>query len=309
VYPGDLAPTVTENLLAPTEGAVFTDAKIFVSGRLEDDHQIAQGQVAIVNAAGFYLTSSTNGTFSTTAFNPATSNNYRTAFLNSPGSPGSNFSFTTPAIPAGSYTVYVRGIDQNGLITPTPSVRHVTVNPPNSQPPVANFAAPVCTQNVCVFDGTTSTDENPAALTYSWSFGNPTGTGTSTSTAPKPTKTYATAGTFTVTLTVKDEFGLSSVPATRTVTITEPTNNTPPTAVFNQPSCSALVCNFSAVGSTDANVGDIITYSWTWADATANGTSSSMAHTFPAAGTYHVVLTVTDGWGKTATAFRDIAVA
>ena len=42
IYPGDLPPTVTENLLAPTEGTAFTDGRIFVSGRVEDDQQIAQ---------------------------------------------------------------------------------------------------------------------------------------------------------------------------------------------------------------------------------------------------------------------------
>ena len=46
---------------------------------------------------------SSSGTFT------STSASYRTAFLNSPGSPGSNFSYTTPTIPPGSYTVLVRG--------------------------------------------------------------------------------------------------------------------------------------------------------------------------------------------------------
>ncbi len=85
----------------PPKGTVFTDGRIFVSGRLEDDQQIAQAQVAIRNGAGQYMSSS--GTFTSTSVS------YRTAFLNSPGSPGSNFSYTTPTIPTGSYTVLVRG--------------------------------------------------------------------------------------------------------------------------------------------------------------------------------------------------------
>ena len=34
-----------------------------------------------------------------------------------------------------------------------------------------------------------------------------------------------------------------------------------------------------------------------------------MAHTFPAAGTYTVTLTTTDGWGKAATTTRAITVS
>ena len=36
-------PTLTDGLLAPTEGAAFTDGRILVSGRAEDDQAIARG--------------------------------------------------------------------------------------------------------------------------------------------------------------------------------------------------------------------------------------------------------------------------
>ena len=112
--------------MLPTDGTVFTDGKIFVSGRVEDDQQIAQAQVAIRNGLGQYMSSS--GTFTSTNVS------YRTAFLNSPGSPGSNFSYTTPVIPSGSYTVLVRGVDQHGFVTPVPSQRNVTVSGYDDEP-------------------------------------------------------------------------------------------------------------------------------------------------------------------------------
>jgi len=294
VYPGDLPPTVTDALLAPTEGSVFTDARIFVSGRFEDDQQMAQGQVAIRNSAGQYMSST--GTFT------STTESYRTAFLNSPGSPGSNFSYTTPAIPAGSYTVLVRGVDQHGFVTPTPSVRNVTVAPPASNPPVAHFTVS-CNQNVCSFDGRSSTDENAPTLTYAWTFGTNQGSGS----GPVPTKTYTAPAAYTVTLTVKDEYGLTGT-TSQTLTITEPAGNVAPTPVINPPSCAALVCNISGVGSADSNVGDTFTYLWNFGDGTPNATTSSMSHTFPAAGTYTVTLTTTDGWGKAASTTRQITV-
>ncbi|MDI1461847.1 PKD domain-containing protein [Catellatospora sp. KI3] len=293
IFPGDLPPTVTANLMAPQEGATFTDARIFVSGRVEDDQQIAQAQVAIVDSNGRYMSSS--GTFT------STSESWRSAFLNSPGSPGSNYSYTTPVIPAGSYTVRVRGVDQHGFATnPTADV-HVTVTVPPNNPPVANFTVS-CAQNVCTFDGRTSTDENTPALTYSWNFGQGSGSGA------VATKTYTSAATFNVVLTVTDEYGATATKTTP-VTVTEPAGNVAPVAVIGTPSCALLVCNFSGAASTDANVGDTRTYAWNWGDGTAQSTSASPSHTFAAAGTYTVTLTVTDGWGKFTTATVQVTVS
>jgi PKD repeat protein len=162
----------------------------------------------------------------------------------------------------------------------------------------------VCTNNVCQFDGRHSTDENATTLTYSWSFG----TGQGTSTAPNPKRTYTAAalpnppGTFTVTLTVKDQWGLVSDPVTVQVPMSEPPGNVAPNAVFNDPSCSGLTCNFSAVGTVDPNTGDSITYQWTFGDpgSGANNakTGSATSHLFSATGSYDVTLVATDGWGK-----------
>ncbi|MGE0307817.1 MAG: PKD domain-containing protein, partial [Acidimicrobiia bacterium] len=291
IYPGDQPPTVTETLLTPADGDAFTDGKIFVSGRVEDDRQIAEAQVAIRNAAGQYMSSS--GAFSST--NPS----WRNAFLNSPGSPGSNFSYTTPLIPPGSYTVLVRGEDSHGFVTLVPSERVVTVtNDTSNLPPVANFTY-TCTQNVCTFDGRTSTDENAPALTYSWNFGNGSGSG------PLPTRTYTSANSYTVTLTVRDENGLSGV-TSKTVTIVEPAGNLPPNAVFNTPACTARTCNFSASGSTDPNTGDSISYLWNFGDGGPTSSSTSTSKTFAADGIYTVTLTATDGWGKSTTVTRTL---
>ena len=50
IYPGDTPPTLTENLLAPTEGTTFADGRIFVSGRVEDDQAMQRVEVAIMDA-------------------------------------------------------------------------------------------------------------------------------------------------------------------------------------------------------------------------------------------------------------------
>jgi PKD repeat protein len=107
-------------------------------------------------------------------------------------------------------------------------------------------------------------------------------------------------GDFVVTLTVTDGWG-NFASTTRTVPIHEPVGNLAPTAAINTPVCVGLVCNFSGLNSSDPN-GDSLTYSWVWGDGTANGTGGAPAHTFTAAGSKTVTLTVSDGWGRTGTA-------
>ena len=46
------APVFNETLRAPKGGETFTDGRIPVTGRVEDDQQIASVQVAVRNAAG-----------------------------------------------------------------------------------------------------------------------------------------------------------------------------------------------------------------------------------------------------------------
>ena len=282
IYPGDLPPTITENLLQPSEGDALTEARIFVSGRAEDDQQIFRVQVAVRDSSNRYMSSS--GTFGST--NPS----WITAFLNSPGSPGSNFSYTTPPIPDGVYTVFVRAVDQHDFVTPVPSERNVTVSGPvDNLPPVADFGYS-CVENVCTFDARSSTDENAPTLTYSWNFGNGGGSG------PLPVRTYTSAGVYTVTVTAIDEYGLSHTSDPQEVTIGIPAGNVAPIPVLNPPSCALLACNFSSVGSEDPNVGDSFTRLWDFGDGTTS-TSTSPSHTYAAPGPYTVTLTVTDGWG------------
>lgn len=287
VYPGDADPTLSDTLSQPTEGTAFAESRVVVSGRALDDVGLSSVQVAVVNGLGQYMSST--GSFT------STTESWRSAFLTSPGTPGSNYSYTTPAIPSGSYRVRVRAVDNHGQVQPVPRDVNVTVSaPPGNQAPVAN-ATVSCDQNVCTFDGRGSTDESPSSLTYAWNFGNGrTGTGA------LPSYTYATPGTFTVSLTVRDQYAATGT-TTQTVTIVEPTGNQSPTAVFNPPNCSGITCTMSGVGSSDPNIGDTLTYAWNFGDGTAIGTAAQVSHAYATAGTYTVTLTVTDGWGKAGT--------
>ncbi|GAA1478314.1 hypothetical protein GCM10009623_27600 [Nocardioides aestuarii] len=80
-----------------------------------------------------------------------------------------------------------------------------------------------------------------------------------------------------------------------------------PVAVFTT-SCSGLTCTFDGRGSSDAD-GPLSGYTWDYGDGQgASGTAASRTHTYAAAGTYRVTLTVTDGSGATGSVGHDVVV-
>jgi hypothetical protein len=82
--------------------------------------------------------------------------------------------------------------------------------------------------------------------------------------------------------------------------------NVPPTASFTF-SCTDLACAFDGSGSIDPD-GTITGYTWDFGDgATALGAQAS--HSYAAAGTYSVTLSVTDDGGATATATATVTVS
>jgi large repetitive protein len=296
-HPNDLPPGFDADLGQPVSGAAFTDGKIVVTGRALDDVSIANVQVGIVNAAGQYMSGS--GTFT------STTPSFRTAFLNSPGSTGSNFSYTTPVIPDGTYQVIVQSVDSIGQISPQRISTGVTVTHPANNPPVASFTYscnPNPDANMCTFDGRSSTDENPTALTYAWSFGTQ-----GSATGPLPSKTFTAPGTFAVTLTVTDQWNVANTSAAQNVVISEPTDNVAPVPTFTT-GCTGVTCAVSSTGTADPNTGDTIAYSWNWGDGTALSTGATpSAHTYATPGSYTITLTTTDGWGKAASTTRNIS--
>jgi large repetitive protein len=298
-YPNDDPPSLDPTLRSPVDGDSFDSGTIVVTGRAQDaangTPSIAQVQVGIVNSVGQWMSSS--GTFT------STTPSYRTAFLNSPGSVGSNYSYTTPVIPAGVYSVHVRPVDVHNQIGVEGIASNITVTQPPNNPPVPSFTYS-CTQNVCVFDGRGSTDEDTSSLTYTWSFGTQ-----GTATGPLPTKTFTAPGTFPVTLTVKDQWQASATSAPQNVTIAEPAGNSAPVPTFIT-SCTGLTCSVSSAGTADPNTGDVITYSWNWGDGSALSTGASpSAHVYAAAGNYTITLTTTDGWGKAASTTRSVSLS
>ncbi|WP_113699336.1 S8 family serine peptidase [Nonomuraea lactucae] len=81
--------------------------------------------------------------------------------------------------------------------------------------------------------------------------------------------------------------------------------NRPPTAAFTS-SCNQLACSFNGSGSSDPD-GTIASHAWDFGDG-SSGTGASPTHTYAAAGTYTVKLTVTDNQGATGSVTKQVTV-
>jgi PKD repeat protein len=135
-------------------------------------------------------------------------------------------------------------------------------------------------------------------VTYTWAFGD----GTKAS-GSAPTHSYATPGSRSAQLTVTDGFGSTAIASQLLVAL-----DRPPVADIALPSSAqaGTAASFGPGSSSDPD-GTIASYAWDFGDG-STGSGSSPQHTYAAAGTYSVMLTVTDDSGATASATRSLVV-
>ena len=158
---------------------------------------------------------------------------------------------------------------------------------PGGFPPTPQFTA-ACTALACTFDASESWDDG-SIVSFAWRFGDGT-----TGAGLAPTHVYAAPGSFAVELTVVDDSGARGS-VSRTVDVTDGTT-LPPVASFTA-ECNGSTCTFDASSSWDPD-GQIASYNWNFGDGT-DGFGHHVTHTYAAAGTYDVTLTVTDHHGAT----------
>ena len=173
------------------------------------------------------------------------------------------------------------------------------------RPPTASFtlSGPQVEGGGLVFDASASTDPDlgrpdlgrTEALTYLWNFGDGAPSVLAMNGAPL-SKVFANNGTFTVTLTVSDAFGWQKT-ASRVVTI----GNVAP--VISSFSGATILAGetYTSTGSFTDPGADVWIASVNYGDGSGNqplpltGKTFSLSHTFAAAGTFTVTVSVTDG--------------
>jgi PKD repeat protein len=195
------------------------------------------------------------------------------------------------------------GCDNNGA-TPPSGLTALDPAPAANQPPVARPGGPYSgTLNTAIaFSGTASSDPDGSIASYAWNFGDG-----STGSGAAPSHSYTGVGTYTVTLTATDNGGLTNSAST---TATVSTGSTPqaPIARPGGPYSGTVdaTVSFDGSGSSDAD-GRIVSYDWRFGDGgTASGAQA--LHTYAAAGSHTVTLTVIDDSGLTASATTTVVV-
>jgi len=194
---------------------------------------------------------------------------------------GTTVTLTVPALTGEAYCVVGTKQDRSPYI-------NESVIPTAANPPVAAFSGTPLT--ILEGQSVTFTDASQYAASWAWNFGD-----SQTATVQNPVHTYTTAGTYTVSLTVTN--GMGSDNETKVNYITVNANTNPPTAQFV---ASATSINVGAsINFTDLSTNNPTTWAWTF-EGGSPATSSLQnptGITYPAAGTYSVTLTASNGYG------------
>ena len=204
------------------------------------------------------------------------------------GTNGNGATTTHTYLKSGSYTVSLTTKDGGSPQQTAASQQSVTVTSP---PPTltASFTYnPSSPQVGRQITFTAFASGGAAPYTYSWIFGDG-----STTTGATVTHTYSSSGTFNVVLTVKD----SGSP--------QQTASSQQSVTASNPAPSRLTSSFTYSPSSP-NVGQTVSftasasggrqpysYSWSFGDG-STGTGGTVTHVYSSAGTFTVILTVTD---------------
>ncbi|HEU4935484.1 MAG TPA: galactose oxidase-like domain-containing protein [Vicinamibacterales bacterium] len=208
---------------------------------------------------------------------------------------------TNSSTPIGTYTLTIRGT--SGTFTRTTNVSLIVAN----QPPTAAIDSPAANMTVnpggtVAFSGT-GTDPDGTISTYAWTF--PGGSPASSTLASPGDVTYSVPGTYQASLRVTDNGGLTSVAATRTITVSDfSVTATPASSSVVQGASAAYTVTVGALAGFTGSVALSVTGLPAGATATfnpqtitASGSSAltiSTLGTTPA-GTYTLTIRGTSG--------------
>jgi PKD repeat protein len=178
-----------------------------------------------------------------------------------------------------------------------------TILPPDTAPTAAFSFSPTKPHegDDIFFDGSASTDPDGSVVAYDWNFGDG-----HTDTEEAPRHSYPVAGDYVVTLTVTDNRGATNS-VSKTVTVQAAAALT---AAFTYSPSSPKVgapLYFNAQSSVVPSGHTIVDWSWDFGDGTS-GSGDEPSHVYTTAGTYTVVLKITDDFGLTAVVSQTVTI-
>ncbi|HTM27651.1 MAG TPA: PKD domain-containing protein [Vicinamibacterales bacterium] len=222
--------------------------------------------------------------------------------------------YTAPPAPAGPApaTLVVIRVTPLGTDYANATSRQVSINvvPPGVVVPpstglTAKFTFTPATPSdhqVVLFDASGSAATGASIVTYQWNFGDG-----ATASGVTAQHTYNSGGSFVVTLTVTDSIGRTNS-SSQTVTVGTVTIGAPNITVSPTSPNAGQQVFFTSTTTLASNGRRIVAYDWTFGDGTT-GSGQSTSHVYATAGTYTVILAVTDDQGHIATATSSITVA
>ncbi|MCF8244899.1 MAG: PKD domain-containing protein [Saprospiraceae bacterium] len=227
--------------------------------------------------AGFDASTTSGCAPLTVQFSNQSSANAETFSWSFPGGTPATSTAENPTVvynTAGTYTVTLTVSNPAGQNTST-QTNYITVN----TAPAAGFTGMVAGTTVTFNNMTTN------ATSYAWDFGD-----SGSSTMQNPSHTYATDGVYEVTLTATNECGSTEINGQFSIV-------TPPTAGFSAAQtsgCAPLMVTFNNESSANAT-----SFAWSFPGGMpANSTQENPVVTYNTAGTYDVMLTVTNSAGS-----------
>ena len=193
---------------------------------------------------------------------------------------------------AGTYTAVLTVTDTAGQTDQANVI--ISVSSPVNQPPVASATAnpQQGTAPLTVNLNGSATDPEGDSLSYSWDFGDG-----NTANNASATHIYTSAGTYIATLTVTDSANNMDT-VSFTITVSQADNQPPVASATVNPLQGSAPLTVNLNGSATDPEGDNLSYSWDFGDGNASNDAVT-THTYSNAGTYSVILTVTDSAGNT----------
>jgi len=182
----------------------------------------------------------------------------------------------------GSYTTKLIVTDQHGCQDSLEQTGFINITLP-----VSNFGSYLPHRSCTPFTLNLTDSSSSDVIAWNWNFGDG-----NTATGPNPSHTYTQPGLYTVSLTVTDAYGCQD-----SISRIDYAAFILPTANFTH-SQTRLACDSVAIQFNDASTSAIVAWDWNFGDGTTDSTQNPI-HTYQAAGSYIVELTVTDTSGCT----------